>query len=1004
MGCLISACVSGAEIPPFYPPAAEVRTEPSLKPSEVSVTLPDGAHVEPGRFNQARSLNGVWKFSGLEKSVIPFAEDPRGFKSPGFDDSGWDDIEVPLNWFRKYRGFHDRKEYHVRGYYRNSFELGGAELKERRVLLHFKFIGYEAILWVNGRRVGSHHGDFVPWTVDVTDFVRPGRNSMTVQVVTDFGPSLGSAEKAVRTYGAQWDASNIKGGIWGDVELRFEPFVRFTQLYTVPDIAAGSLRVRARVENTTVRPLDALFRVAVSSARRAEGNALNSVSPAGAVTLSPGMNEIETVVKLDNPNKWSPDFPYLYYATAMLEQGGDVFSARAVRFGFREFRIKDGKFHLNGERIYLFGENMPATAGGDSGRSSQEDAASFRTRLEGFKSLGYNMVRNAHMPIMEEALDAADEVGVMIYDEWSWCFTSLIEPEEFGRRNEKEFLEWLDRDFNHPSVVMWSCGNEVRHGGKPELRARLDRQVELIHERDLQKRPAGSFSGSACWRAYGTERLATDFLDHHSYIGNGEAPWTRWLDNFGGYYNGSLKTYAPQGGRLGMPYIIWECVGFSWGDRPDPGFKANDTQAYAAYVAKPTSWGNPNGVGYIGSLGLAAAVDPARGKLYAQRLYGHRLLELIRQDPRVDGFAPWFFRHDLDAATLWNQRILVGLRNASGLPPRSFFSGRPAGLEVYAVNSTAKPFPGGRVEIRAQLAPERSVLLASMTIGKVEPFAVSSIPIKLSFPAETVGNVQLRIELTADEKSVSRNFYPVFVGDSAGLDVPVSAAAETAIALLNVGSEKDVERTGALLKRYGIRYDVINANSIPAKFRVAVIPAAQENSGKLKINREAVFEWIEKTGGFLIVLEQRENSGSLLAGTAPESAPNTLVDLVHPEHPVFKGLTPFNFDTWENPDNGYSIRVSLRPFLRNAIATRGHMIGGVGIDNAIIEATLGKGRIFWTQLNAVELSGRDSVAATYLRNVFEYALSGKWYGKVLPLESARSRAGEIDPATLVRRM
>lgn len=992
--------VSAAEIPPFYPPAApKVPRGTAIKPGEIKITLPGGVEVEPGKFNSSRSLNGNWKFSGLEKAEKAFEENPQGFEAVEFDDSKWDTIAVPLNWYQKYKNFYDQKKSFVQGYYRHSFELTPAELKNQRVLLHFKFIGYEGILWINGKRVGSHHGDFVPWTVDVTDFVKPGRNQLMMQVITDFGPARGAVKKATRTYGSQWSWSNIKGGIWGDVELRFEPVVRFTQLYVVPNLADDSVTVRAKVDNTTGSPVEAAFTVAVSTALKKDANHLNAAGSPEKVVLKPGLNVLEQRVSLKEPVWWSPDNPYLYFATALLEADGKVISARPVRFGFREFRIKDGKFHLNGERIFLFGENIPSVMyGGYSGRSSEKEAENLYRHLAGFKSLGYNIIRNAHMPIMEEALEIADEIGMMFYDEWGWSFTKVIDEPEFQKNNDQEFLAWLDRDFNHPSVVMWSCGNEVRHSNSPDIRRQLDRQVTLMREHDLQKRPAGSFSGSACWRGYGTERLVTDFIDHHTYLGNGEAPWTNWFNTFNEYYAGSLEQYDQKTAQLDMPYIIWEIVGFSWGDRADRNFKPNDTQAYAAYVKKPTTWAQPNGVGYIGCLGLAAALDPDRGNDYGKRIYGHRLLELLRQDLRVDGFAPWFHGSGLDAATLWTQPVYVGLRTADGLPPRNFFSDKPIELELFVSNSCAKPFSGGELVVTFQLSKEKSVKAGSFKVGGTAPFTLYTAPVKFSIPAGVLGNVQMRLELFADGKSVSRNFYPVFIGDAAELAKPVSSG--STVALLDVGNKADIASTAAILDGYGIKYDVVNSNSIPKEYRVAVIPAALENRAQIRINREAAFKWIED-GGTLIILEQGTGSGSLFGDTALVAAPNTLVDLVHPAHPVFKGLTPRNFDTWVNPeDHGYAINVTLSPFINNALATRGSMTGSVGVDNAIVEATFGKGRIFWSQVNAVKLNKVDSVATTYLRNLFDYILNGKMYDKVLPLDPSRSRGSEIDPARL----
>lgn len=95
--------------------------------------------------------------------------------------------------------------------------------------------------------------------------------------------------------------------------------------------------------------------------------------------------------------------------------------------------------------------------------------------LLGYLNHGYVMVRNAHMPIVPKALEIADECGIMIYNEWSWCFTNSIEPDAFARVNSQELEEFFHATGNHPSVTMWSLGNEVIHRNLPQVVREMDR-------------------------------------------------------------------------------------------------------------------------------------------------------------------------------------------------------------------------------------------------------------------------------------------------------------------------------------------------------------------------------------------------------------------------------------------------------------------------------------------------------------------------------------------------
>ena len=999
---LLLSCGTGlAAIPPWYPPLRPAAPSNTVIPPEkIQFTLASGERVAMAEFLKKRSLNGNWKFSGIERGAVPFPDESGGVEAAAFDDSGWDTIAVPLNWYRKYPKVYDRKQPYNRGFYRHEFSLTAEELKQYRILLHFQFIGYEATLWINGRRAGMHHGDFIPWLVDITDFATPGKNQLTLRVTQDFGTTHGDIPRATRTYGSQWSPGNIKGGIWGDVELCFAPQVRMKKFFVTPLPDGNELLLDLTLENKTGTARKASLAFAVTDAMRKAPNRKIGETRLDNLTLPAGSSRFSTRLRVKSPEHWSPASPHLYFANAVLLEEGKITAARAERFGFRNFEIRNGEFHLNGERIYLFGENIPSVNFGGFGRSSAQEAERLREWLSGYKARGCNILRNAHMPIMKEALEIADEIGIMFYNEWSWSFIREIAEPEFQRRNDRELLAWLERDCNHPSVVMWSCGNEVRHAQNPPVYRQLNRQVELLRRSDPQRRPVGSFSGSANYANYGSDPLTTDFLDLHSYVGCGNEPWTCWVPRNDGIYRKLLEIYQTPGTRLKMPYIIWESVGFSWGGRTDRSFQPNDTARYAAYVKKPTSWAAPNGVGFIGSLGLAAALDPDRGLNYGKRLYGHRILELQRQDPRIAGIAPWFHGYDLDAATLWNQPILPGLRNYEHhQPPRNLFAGKSLNTELFVVNSSGRPVRNAEFSICFLLPDQRRVTGARFPIKEVPAFSLHTEKVSIPIPPEPRGNCQLRIQLTSGGREIGRNFYNIFLAEPDILRTAIPHSGT--IALLDAGNPRDVEETARLLRGFQIRYKVVRPDTPLNNFRTAVIPAGVHNTLPLKLNREALFHWMEKEGGTLLALEQNARVESLIHGTTLLDAPQTITDLVHPAHPVFAGLEPENFDTWENPELGYTVNCPLSPFLVNALATRGALLGGRGVDTVILEAGVGRGRLFLSQLNAVRLAERDGVAATYLHNLFDYLLNQPRYGKITKLTAELQRAEKIDPKKLI---
>lgn len=980
-------------VAPFYPepkPLSPAGSEsPALASSEIQVPLKEGVLLAPGRFNETRSLDGMWKISGLEKSANPFGEPTaldHDYENPSFDDSAWEEIVVPSDWFRQYPKLRSKTEPYVKGAYRRTFDLSEADLAGGgRVLLHFGVIGYDATVFVNGREVGRHKGDFTPCQFDVTDAVRAGKNQITLRVLTDFGPSKGDVPLASHVYGSQWGMDDIKGGLWQPVTLRLEPAVRFRHFLLKPVLADNSLSVEYTIENNTSQEAVLDLGFVVSTALKSDPNRVNAIAEPGTLRLKPGVSTGTATIKLDRPVRWSPDEPFLYFLTGYVKTpDGKVVSAKAERFGFRDFKIVDGKFHLNGSRVFLFGENFSSSSYSGRGRTPQEDRDHLRARMAHFKSLGINILRPAHMPAMPDAFELADEIGLMIYNEWGWCFTNKIDEKAFEENNSRELIEWLARDHNYPSVVMWGGGNEVIHKDRPEIKRLLDDQVDMIRKFDRQGRPVGSFSGSGSWFSYGTEPLNTDFVDLHDYAGYFQPSWTVFRSVMDKNIAGTLEQYGRTGRDLGMPYIVWECVGFSWGGLSDPDFKLNDIDAYAKYATGPTNWGKPNGIGMAGTIGLAAALDAERGLVYGQAKFGHRLFEQMRQDLRVDGFAPWFLSATQKAATLWNQPVFPGIRDAAGLPPVNAFAGDHSEHELFVVNSTPEPLRGVQFRVWVHTVEGTDVELGRFSTREIAPWSLLALPVKLRIPSVESPYAQIRITVNdAAGIVLGQNFYNVGIRERALLTAPVTVGEK--VALLDTGVAADVQRTAAILRSLAVPFDTVPLGKLTSKHTAAIIPAGSATSEIPVITWRDLRLWMSG-GGKLLVLEQPASARTVVPGTQVVRSEIAYVDIAIPEHPAFAGLTQRDFDQWNNPNAGYVLDAAIAPFSTNAIAVRAPQLSSKKIENAVMEGTVGRGRIFWTQLNATQLWGVDGSASLYLRNVLGYMLGGgPAYAKVKPL-------------------
>lgn len=966
--CIFCGQIGTAALPPYYPPRQEVKEFQVLPKKQIPITIANGLTFCLGQDQASQSLNGDWKISGLGNSKVPFAEnvdEENGYWRKDYDDRQWDTIKVPLNWVEKYKDALDADRPYVKGWYRKQVAIPKMR-QGQRVLLKFDVIGYDAKLFVNGAFVGNHHGDFTPWEVDITDFVVFGQeNTIALRVLSDYGPGYTGAP-AKHCYGSQWGISDVKGGIWQNVSIRYVTPIYFQRVLVDPQISGSSLRVKYWVENNSGEEVELPLYATVVSAM--DGKSIPANLSLGKLQLQQGMNKGEIEFPLKNPQLWDPDHPYLYYLALTMATEEQIVATHTERFGYREFHTEGKYFYLNNQRIYLFGENLPSVWFGGYGRDEADEAASIKDQLLGFKSLGYNIVRNPHMPILPIALEIADELGMMIYNEWGWSFTTELDKEQFEEHNLGELEEWIYRDYNNPSVVMWSLGNEVRYDNE-FVHEQLNKQVALVRELDGQGRPISSFSGLAF--DFGSKKLETDVLDLHTYVGLG-SPWTSFEEAMDAVMKFNQNVYG-ENGQLDKPFIVWECVGFSWGHMSDPDFVINDVDLYEKYAKGPTSLGEPNGIGYAGTIGLEASLDPERGINWGKEVFGKRIIEFIRYNDNIQGFAPWFQAAFLDAATNWNQPLYCGLRSDHGLPPKSLFAGEKYKLNLFAINSQDRVLRDLKLEV-SLFDQSGNRIIVERFLEELKPFEKLEEIIELEIPlCVEPGNYQLRLTIAANEQVVSTNFYNIFIQGQEIFASPLQAEKTVAVLAPNTALGEQFVK---ILTDLEVKYEILPSLDKLYNYEVFVIPPSTEPYlifGK-EDKQKYVFDWVDN-GGTLMQFEQNYFGETLLGYM--ESAGSPYIDLVTPKHPLFQDLNQLCFDQWDNTNEGKCIYYAANPFTTNALAVRAPFLGGKATYNAVAEGTQGNGQIFMNQLCATELWGIDSAASTFMRNILAYYLTDR---------------------------
>jgi len=473
---LLGACRQ-APAPSALPPWQDQRVVGQHKepPHAWYVPFPDVPSALSGTLETSpnvQSLNGVWKF----RYVARPADRPVGFERDDYDVSRWADIAVPGNW--EVQGFgipiytnipypYPRNPPFVPwddnpvGSYRRRFRVPEA-WRAMRVVLHLGSVKSAAYVWVNGREVGYTEGSKTPAEFDVTGVLRPGDNTLALQVYRySDGDYLEGQD--------YWKIS----GLERDVFLYAVPPVHIRDFFVHSGLDSnyrdGRLRLEVSVRNTLPDPA-AGYALEIglldSAGRPVPGPALTA-----SMTLGAGA-ESTVVLRHDLPRvaRWTAEIPNLYTLTLSLrEPGGRVTEALAHRIGFRSVEVRGGLLRVNGAPIMLRGVNRhehdPRT-----GRYVTE--ATMRRDLALMKQANINAVRTSHYPDDPRWYDLADGFGLYLVDEANieshgmgyHPDTTLGNDPSWQAAHLDRTARMVERDKNHPSVIIWSLGNEAGDG------------------------------------------------------------------------------------------------------------------------------------------------------------------------------------------------------------------------------------------------------------------------------------------------------------------------------------------------------------------------------------------------------------------------------------------------------------------------------------------------------------------------------------------------------------
>ena len=461
----------------------------NLAPHATMVICPDAntalkigpvENVERVKSPFYRSLNGDWKYHYASNHLARVPD----FWLPGFDDSKWGMIPVPANvelhghgipiyvnikypW--TWHGVNPNPPFvpendpnNTVNSYRRPFTVP-KDWDGRRVLITFDGVNSMFYLWVNGQKVGMGKDARTPVEFDITPFLKPGENILAVE---NFRWCDGS-------YLEDQDFWRMSG-IFRDVYLWSPPQVHIRDFQVQADLDAeyrdGLLSVSYEFEN--LGPTNATFTIE-AALTDSEGKSVGLPTPLftdRADSVTSGGHAKSTITRqISNPLKWTAETPNRYQLLLTLkDSSGKVLEVIPAKVGFRKSEIKDGNLLVNGRRVLIKGVNR---------HEHDPDLGQVMTRermiqdITTMKQNNINTVRTCHYPNVPAWYDLCDEYGLYLIDEanieshgMGYGKETLAKNSDFAAAHMNRTVRMVERDKNHPSIIIWSLGNEAGDG------------------------------------------------------------------------------------------------------------------------------------------------------------------------------------------------------------------------------------------------------------------------------------------------------------------------------------------------------------------------------------------------------------------------------------------------------------------------------------------------------------------------------------------------------------
>lgn len=441
------------------------------------------------------SFDFNWKFNlGDITSTNPTSIESPAI-SPDYNDSGWRTLNLPHDWSIEGGYSQDNPSGYLGGYtpsgigwYRKTFQWS-PDWQEKQVSIEFDGVYMNSDVWINGHHLGNRPYGYSSFTYDLTPYLQTGSNVIAVRVDSSKAPS-----------GRWYTGSGIYRHTWLTVTDKVH-VAHWGTYVTTPTITNDnvSVDIKTTVQNDSSATESVTL---VSSVLDAQGNQVSSVESTPQKLEAGTSGEMDQITNFSKPHLWSINDPYLYSVKTYVNVNGKIVDDYKTTFGVRTIKFDPSTgFWLNGTNMKILGMCMHHDAGPVGAAVPDKE---WERRLRLLKQMGVNAIRTSHNPESPEFYALADRLGLMIMDEafdgwetpkatydYSNYFSQLAPSGQIW--GLQDLGDMVQRDRNHPSIILWSIGNEIPKKTVSTEQALLD----TVHKLDPTRLVTGGYNDGA---------------------------------------------------------------------------------------------------------------------------------------------------------------------------------------------------------------------------------------------------------------------------------------------------------------------------------------------------------------------------------------------------------------------------------------------------------------------------------------------------------------------------